>query len=283
MSMSRRTARLVAGCVLAAALCSAATAFAQIPQIPREFYEGRRRDQQDHLTFCLWPHDGTRALDMAVGTAIAGALLLKPAFYNVVPRAGMDDQDFQETLFIALKDHCDASLGISLAWQPLPDWLTISRSYYDAPFLVAASGRIAALSDLPAGRSIGSVAFTTADEQLLAHIDAMRASTRWRRIPYTTAKAALTDLADGRIDAALMFGPDLFALTEGVPESRGVSIVSGAPVRLSPMAIGMALLARDSFTRAAIDQAIAALRGDGTIARLVKQVHLPAEMPESAR
>jgi polar amino acid transport system substrate-binding protein len=267
---------------LPAALAALATAIplagAQPLDLPPDFYRGGLRQNESEISFCLWQHSQTIEFDRAVGTALAESLLLTPRFVERSLPQNYNDDDFQADLFVALADHCDVSMSVTLDWQPLPDWLTITSSYYDAPYLlVVTDPAYQTLMDIPADKAVASIMFTKADMQFATLRSTLPAGDGPRRFPYDTNERALADLAAGRVAAALVHGPSLYAITEGDPEAEGYRIIRTDGLRLDPMPIGAALLQRESYLRSILDEAIADLRESGELAALVAEFGLPAE------
>ena len=61
------------------------------------------------------------------------------------------------------------------------------------------------------------------------------------------------------------------------PEWRRFRAIAPKPLTFSEVGIAAALLTRQTFLRAAIDQAIAALTADGTIWSILQKAAFPAE------
>ncbi|MCC6984769.1 MAG: ABC transporter substrate-binding protein [Bauldia sp.] len=268
--------------ILPAALAALALAIplanAQPIDLPSEFYRGGLRQNESEVTFCLWQHSQTIEFDRAVGTALAERLLLTPRFVERVLPQNYNDDDFQVDLYVALADHCDVSLSVTLDWQPLPDWLTITRSYYDAPYLlVVTDPAYRTLMDIPPDKAVASIMFTRADMQLATLRSVLPAGEGPQRYPYDTNERALADLAAGRVAAALVHGPSLYAATEGDPAGAGYRVIPTDGLRLDPMPIGAALLQRENYLRGLLDGAIEDFRASGELAALLAEFSLPAE------
>jgi polar amino acid transport system substrate-binding protein len=91
-----------------------------------------------------------------------------------------------------------------------------------------------------------------------------------------TNEAALAALADGTADAALVWGPAAWAIAEADPAYAGMRLVPIAPLPETTLGVGAALLARQSFLRSSLDQAIGDLVADGTIAGILAAHDFPA-------
>ncbi len=243
--------------------------------LDRKLYDGRTLLNKNSLRFCLATESPLRDLDRALGEAIARIQLAHVEFYDVDLTIPQQDDDFDRLLFVSLTDHCDAMMGTDLAWSPLPDWLTVSRPYYSAPYVLAVRPKTySSLASVPPGGRIGSPLFSTGDQQLVTTLATMSADKRWNRIPYADVPSMLTDVRSGKIDGGLFAAPLAGPAKSGLLD--GLTLVSSAPVRVEPMRLGALFLSKNKFTRDAVDQAIDALQQDGTIDRVIAEQGLPA-------
>jgi len=237
------------------------------PQVQRDFYQGDIRQQGEAIRFCVWPQSPLVEFDRAVAAELAAIQLLEPQVFEV-PVAHVGTQDlFEQQLFIDLMDNCDAAMGTSLDWKPLPQWLTITRPYVEIPqVLVARAPGVDSLSDLPTGARLGSVLFTQADMGLVTALQQWPAAQRPVRIPFGTPAEVLAAVQDGVVAAGIVPAPALVAQA-GEPLPAAILVEPTIP----PVAFGMALLSRERYLGQVLDQAIAALVADGTLARLMAE------------
>jgi ABC-type amino acid transport substrate-binding protein len=243
--------------------------------LDRKLYDGRTVLNKNALRFCLATASPLRDLDRALGEAIAQIQLAHVEFYDVDLTIPQQDDDFDRLLFVSLTDHCDATMGTDLAWSPLPDWLTVSRPYYSAPYVLAVRpNTYSSLGGVPPGGRIGSPLFSTGDQQLVTTLATMSANRRWKRVPYADVPSMLADVRSGKIDGGLFAAPLAGPAKSG--QLDGLTLVSSAPVRVEPMRLGALFLSKNIFTRDAVDQAIDALQQDGTIDRIIAEQGLPA-------
>ena len=176
---------------------------------------------------------------------------------------------------MSLTDHCDAMMGTDLAWSPLPEWLTVSRPYYSAPYVLAVRpNTYSSLAGVPPGGRIGSPLFSTGDQQLVTTLATMSAARRWNRVPYADVPSMLADVRSGKIDGGLFAAALAGPAKSG--QLDGLTLVPSAPVRVEPMRLGALFLSKNIFTRDAVDQAIDALQRDRIIDRIVAEQGLPA-------
>jgi len=87
---------------------------------------------------------------------------------------------------------------------------------------------------------------------------------------------ALGALLREQIGAALVWGPAFWAMRQSDPALAKLRIISPRPLPESSVNVGATLLARESFLRSNIDQAIASLTGDGTIRSILDSEKFPA-------
>lgn len=267
---------LAAVAIVCFAVATPAAAQSQSTQglVDRKLYDGRTLLNKNALRFCLATAGPLRDLDRALGEAIAQIQLAHVEFYDVDLEIPQQDDDFDRLLFVSLTDHCDAMMGTDLAWSPLPDWLTVSRPYYTAPYVLAVRpNTYSSLGGVPPGGRIGSPLFSTGDQQLVTTLATMSADRRWNRVPYADVPSMLGDVRSGTIDGGLFAAPLAGPAKSG--QLDGLTLVSSAPVRVEPMRLGALFLSKNTFTRDAVDQAIDALQQDGTIGRIIAEQGLP--------
>jgi polar amino acid transport system substrate-binding protein len=268
---------LAAGALVCFAAATPVVAQSQFPQglLDRKLYDGRTLLNKNALRFCLATASPLRDLDRALGEAIAQIQLAHVEFYDVDLTIPQEEDDFDRLLFVSLTDHCDAMMGTDLAWSPLPEWLTVSRPYYSAPYVLAVRpNTYSSLGRVPPGGHIGSPLFSTGDQQLVTTLATMSADKRWNRVPYADVPSMLADVRSGKIDGGLFAAPLAGPAKSG--QLDGLTLVSIAPVRVEPMRLGALFLSKNIFTRDAVDQAIEALQQDGTIDRVIAEQGFPA-------
>jgi polar amino acid transport system substrate-binding protein len=92
----------------------------------------------------------------------------------------------------------------------------------------------------------------------------------------STDEAALRAVLRGTSGAALVWAPSLWALQANDPELGKLKTIAPAPLPVSTVDIGAALLANEAFLRSSVDQAIASLVADGTIQSILSNHKFPA-------
>jgi hypothetical protein len=132
------------------------------------------------------------------------------------------------------------------------------------------------LADVPLSQPIGGTIGTSADIRLIQYIAALRPAERWTHYPIASDETALTDVSKGKLGAALVWAPSFWALRKGHPEFAMLHMITPRPLPESSAEVGAVLLARETFLRANLDQAIKALTADGTIDAILKGFSFPA-------
>ena len=243
------------------------------PRAENQWTFGRRMDES-RLRYCVDQRDPDWEVAGAIADALALGLLLEPQRYVVESRIIFDDIT---KVYAILLEHCDIYLGFKLIPQGYPDWVTITRAYYDAAYVfVAADDDIQALADLRPLRPIGATMGTAAHMRLVSYLTALPAENRWLAYPMGTSDLALESLLEGKVDIALVWEPNLWAKQRENPAYADLHVIEPAPLPPTALGVGALLLSNETFLRAAIDEAIAALRADGTIADILNQYGFPA-------
>jgi polar amino acid transport system substrate-binding protein len=260
-------------CASAALLAWLLPAFAQTPYVQDEWKFGRRQDGAT-LHYCVDERDPDLPVARKIGEAIAGALLLEPKEHTVGEDWSGEDLD---QVYQVLLETCDVFLGFKLIPDAYPDWLTITRGYYRGAYVfVTANGGWKALADVPVSQTIAGTIGTSADLRLMQYLTALKPSERWPHYPVASDEAALRGVGDAKLAAALIWAPSFWGLQKADPAFAKLRIIAPRPLPLSTMDVGAVMLARETFLRANLDQAIAALTADGTIEAILKSFGFPA-------
>jgi polar amino acid transport system substrate-binding protein len=247
-------------------------ASAQTPFVQDEWKYGRRQDGPT-LHYCVDERDPDLPVARKIGTAIAGALLLEPKEHTVGEDWSGEDID---QVYQVLLESCDVFLGFKLIADAYPEWLAITRGYYRASYVfVTASADWKSLADVPVAQPIGGTVGTSADIRLIQYIAALEPTERWTHYPIASDEAALMDVSRGKLAAALVWAPSFWALQKTNPDLAALRIIAPRPLPQSGAEVGAVLLARETFLRANIDQAIVALTNDGTIDGILKGFGFP--------
>lgn len=271
---------LAAGAVALPLNAGAQPAGGPAQQVPREFFEDRLQRQNDTIVFCVNEDSMMAEFERALAREIGNALLVNVEIFDVNPRLPTRPFDYllpliPEELFLILADDCNAMLGFALS-DSLEDWLTISRPYMRAGYVLAVrDDDYDAIADIPLDEAIGTRGMNGGDVALLNYLRALPQDQRWPRYPYFDNQLLVDRLLDGSVAAALVWEPALYYLTDGEPAAAGIGIAS-MPIEPRPTEIGIAMPAEDVFLRTMIDDAIAALAEDGVIDELLAAHDLAA-------
>jgi polar amino acid transport system substrate-binding protein len=248
--------------------------FYERPFAPGQWNIGRRLDESQ-FRYCVDPRDPDWEVDGAIADAIAQGLLLEPKRYVVDNQIVVEDIT---KLYAILLEHCDAYMGFKLIPEGYPDWVTLSRSYYETQYVfVTADPDIHALADLAPGRPIGATMGTMAHIRLVSYLMALPAEKRWPTYPMGTNDLALESLLNGRVDVALVWAPSLWAKQRVDPAYADLHRLDPNPLPPTSLGVGALMLSKETFLRTAVDEAIAALIQDGTIASILETYGFPAK------
>jgi polar amino acid transport system substrate-binding protein len=110
----------------------------------------------------------------------------------------------------------------------------------------------------------------------MQYLAALKPGERWSHYPVASDEAALRDVTAGKLAAALVWGPSFWALQKADPAFAKLRSIAPSPLPASSLDVGAVLLTRETFLRTNLDQAIAALTADGTIAAILKDFGFPA-------
>lgn len=243
------------------------------PFVENEWTYGRRLDESV-LRYCVDARDPDWEVAATIADAIAAGLLLEPQRHVVDSDLVLEDIT---RLYEVMLANCDVHMGFKLIPGGYPNWAILSRPYYDARYVyVAADPALHALSDLDPSRAIGATLGTSAHMRLVAYLTALPREDRWPTYPMGTNDRALAALLDGTVDVAVVWGPSYWAKRQADPALAGLHEIDPSPLPATTLGVGALLLADETFLRTALDEAIAALRADGTIAGILDDFDFPA-------
>lgn len=243
------------------------------PAAPRQWTYGRRLDESE-LRYCVDRRDPDWEVAGAIADAIALGLLLEPR-RHVVER----DLVFEDITIIysIMLEHCDLHMGFKLIPEGYDPWLTLTRPYYEAQYVfVTVDPNLQSLADLEPGRPIGTTIGTSAQIRLVSYLMAVPPANRWRSFPMGNDELALEALLDGTVAVALVWAPALWAMQRADPAYAELRVIDSTPLPPTSLGVGAVLLSNEVFLRTAVDEAIAALSADGTIAAILAEYEFPA-------
>jgi polar amino acid transport system substrate-binding protein len=263
----RTAARLIVGTWLLAA----SLAVAQAPQLPLTWFPQRAPSIAGQaIPICIDRREPAHAIDARIAEEIAAALLIEFQLIDV-GRAFVDEFEYEE-LYVDLIDRCTAYAGFKLYPATYPEWLTFTRPFYEARFvMVARPNGPTRLTNLPPGTRVGVSQGTMGDVRFLAINNARPAQERLRRLPLGTPETVLRALSEGRVDAAIVWEPWWWALTSTHPEFAELVVVEAPAIAEPWIGVGAALTADRIYARGELDRALAALARDGTLTAILNE------------
>ncbi|MGD9739782.1 MAG: substrate-binding periplasmic protein [Bauldia sp.] len=248
--------------------------FFDVPWAYGQWTYGRPMDLSQ-LRYCVDRRDPDWEVAAAIADTIARGLLLEPQRY-VVETAITATDDITYIYDIMLQ-HCDIHMGFKLIPEGYEAWVTLSAAYYDSQYVyVSADPNVRRLTDVPRARPIGATIGSSGQLGLLSYLRVLPAAERWPIFPMATDDLALTALVNGTVDVALVWAPSLWAKQQADPAYAGLHIIDQSPIQPTLLGVGALMLADQTFLRAAVDEAIAALIADGTIGEILEFYAFPA-------
>jgi polar amino acid transport system substrate-binding protein len=230
------------------------------------------------LSYCVDARDPDWPVARRIAAAIASALLLQPKEYLIGEDIGNEDTSGEDldNLYRLLIAHCDVAFGFKLVPDAYPQWLTITRPYYRSTYIfVAADPAWGSLSNMPMTRAIGATIGTSADMRLSQYLLALGTAKHWDKYPMSSDEAALRAVLKGTTGAALVWAPAFWAQAKTDAAIGKLPRMAPDPLPVSVADVGAVVLSKQSFIRSSIDQAIASLTADGTIATILTDEHFP--------
>ncbi|MBJ7576782.1 transporter substrate-binding domain-containing protein [Devosia sp. MC532] len=253
---------------------------AQIDVENRGLYEERPRREGNRIAFCIRPVGPLARFETEVAEKIGQMLLtqvrtftpnlrgfpVRPTAYDYI--LGMTD----EQMFIMMAEQCDVVMGMHLT-SFVPEWLRISRPYLTSEIIaVSRDPGVRTLDDLDATKSIGTQSNAAGDAALVSHFKTLPADKVPQRVTFRTNEALVTALAEGSIDAALIWeGAALAGMDEHQQQFHRLDQL---PFPITEVMVGGAVRTPDTFLGALIDEAIAALEANGTLRALAERHNL---------
>lgn len=265
------TMRPILRLLLAVSVFAGSSAWAQVPYVPAELLDNAVRVQGDSVTVCVFQGLDTTEFDEAATQLIADTLLLDHDIQHIPAQFPLyDDTDFFYTLYLRLVNDCDMIAGLSLSAGIFPEWLAATAPYASLPFVVVATDpAYSSLADVPRGRAVGMQIGSLGDMGFLAYNNNLSPDNRWLRLPYGDDELMLQRLEEGRIDAAMIWLPDL--LKSAYWASGDFGIIDSDPLPRLVAEIGFVTMANQSWLLEEFDAAISELRASGALQELARE------------
>lgn len=258
------------------ALLMALFLYGQWPDLPAQWFPNRTPSTpQAPLTFCYDERIPGWEVDVAIAEELAASLLLEVEFVRV-DRRFHSEMEF-DLLYVDLVDRCTAYLGFKLFSDSYPEWATLTRPFYEGRFvLVGTEGDAGHLEDLPPGTPIGVTQGTMGDIQFLTYNNELPSDRRWRRLPLGEPRIALQALLDGRVDALIIWEPELYVAARENEEFSNLRVLE-APLISEPwIGVGAMLTVNRTFELTLLDEGLELISTDGTVARILAEYNYPA-------
>ena len=151
-------------------------------------------------------------------------------------------------IYALMLEHCDLHMGFKLIPEGYPNWLALTRAYYETQYVfVARDPALHALSDLPPGRPIGATIGTSAHIRLVAYLMALPAEKRWPAFPFGTNDLTHESLRNGTVDVALVWAPSLWGKQRADPAYAQLHVIAPTPLPPTAMGVGAVVLAEQKF------------------------------------
>ena len=247
------------------------------PQLPQQWFDERSplSDQQS-ISICLDSRLPEHDLHERLAQELASALLVDLEIVEV-GRERHVEADY-EHLYIDLINRCSIYLGFKLYPGAYPEWLDFTRPLYQARFvLITNQEGLSNFGDLAPGSRVGVTQGTDGDIRFLAYNNSLPAASRYHRLPLGQPDIALKALAEGRVDALIIWEPWWQHLAQGQPEYAEFSVINAPLVSEPAVPVGAALYTERTALRSLVDQAIQILTQDGTVQRVIEESSVPAQ------
>jgi polar amino acid transport system substrate-binding protein len=247
--------------------------FYDVPYAPGQWTYGRRLDESQ-LRYCVDRRDPDWEVAGAIADAVALGLLLEAQRYVVESEIVLEDIT---NVYGVMLEHCDVHMGFKLIPEGYANWVTVTRPYYETQYVfVTADPDIKALAEVAPTRPIGATMGTSAHIRLVSYLTALPREDRWPTYPMGTNDLALESLLNGTVDVALVWAPNLWARQREDPAYANLHVIDPTPLPATTLGVGALMLADETSLRTAVDEAIAALSEDGTIAGILEKYGFPA-------
>ena len=257
---------------------SGAFAQPQVPYVPPDTLDERRRVSQTDIRFCVWTDNPLLEFETRIATEIAHALLLEPIVTEIDMGAVTNDADFWQTMYTALTNQCEALMGYILVPEQLPVWMIASRPYFSSGTILAVlDPNINALTDVPRGSFVGSLLSTFGDFQFINYLRTLPDDRSWRRLPFDSPDKLFERLLDGTLSGALVPEVALYGASQSDSRAQQIIAVPSSPLSIAPTQFSIGLRSSETSLRTMIDEAILALVQDGTIERIMGELALPGK------
>lgn len=261
---------------MAAACVLAAPAGAQpYPEdVPDDLARPTRVIIGDEIVFCINSTSMLAPFERELVAEIADALLLRHRVVEIDPYIPTHPYDFRSTLqdgvvYLFLAHQCDAMMGLTAA-AAYPDWLAPSPVYLTTSTVLVTRTPIASMAELPADAKIGARILSLSAGALTTYLRTLPPG-GWSHLLYPTNESVLDRLADGSVDAALVWGPAAPAYAADHPDAPRTYVLEELGFPIGPTQFVAGLRPQEQFFNLSLAQAIRSLVDQGIIENLARQ------------
>lgn len=240
-------------------------------QIPFNLLDNDPRGGTNTLTYCIDDRLPGYEVHERIGVAVAEALLVDADFYRIT-EMGEQVERFvgvpDDLRFVLLSQECDAFLGAQLGPNvAIPNWGTVTQAYLETRYVLATTR--AELSSFTIVHDTRTQLGLPIGGRMNVAVSYYFGDTN-RRV-FDDDEELIGALRDHVVEAGIVWGPTLLALTDGDPAAAGFFVSRIAPVPDGEGPLAMELFFEDTALRVLLDQTIAALIADGTIAAITAE------------
>ncbi|WP_421952928.1 hypothetical protein [Pelagibacterium sp.] len=243
--------------------------------VDRSLLDAWRLTTGNTIRFCQYDTSPTLEFDRALAEAAAQQLLVNAEFTVLGSAYGIGGEYAAEDLFVSLTNDCDVIFGMGLAANMYPVEFISTRPYAGFSYVLAvADADIEGLGDIEGGEKVGALVGSFGFGALGRYIATLPADQRLLALPYGDTELMVTRLLDGTIAGMVVYGPSLVEFRNEHPNEGEIFIRPLADQIGADVDIGGLLLTRNGYLRTLLDEAIALMIEDGTIAALLAETGL---------
>lgn len=238
--------------------------------VPPDVFSAVRRAGGDTIAFCVNAGSILADFERDLAQDIADSLLVGAEIIDVIAPMPVSPYDFRLPLidsevYYYMAVQCDAFMGFSIL-ADYPPWLTISPVYLTTRTVLAVDEPgYDSLEDLPDAARIGTRMLSLADGALAAYLAALPHEGRWERVLHSSHATLLDALAEGAIDAALVWEPAVLRYQADHPDAPRFHTISEFPFPVLSSEFAMALRPQEDFFNGLLGEVILRLPGNGAI------------------
>ncbi len=254
-----------------------------LDEIPQNLRQPTRIHTGNEVAFCVNDTSMMAPFERALAQKIGDALLLETSIVSVTPVIATDAYDFRLPLqdfeiYLYLAHHCDAFMGFTVG-DDYPGWQSLSMVYLSTQTVLATRTPYRSMAELPRSATIGGRLLSLAGGTLLSYLHTLPESSRWKQALFASHASVLGHLADGSVEAILIWEPAVARYRADHPDMPPVYVVRELAFPVPKTDFVLALWAQNDFLNQQLSQAVATLIADGTIDRLAHEHHLFVEEP----